>query len=358
MSIQQYRVGIIGTGRIASTLEDEQEDIHPCTHAGAYHAYPKTKIVAVSGRNRERLEKFSRRWGVKALYTDYHLMLAKENLDIVSVCTHPDTHKEMVIAAAQNNVKAIFCEKPIALTLKDAKEMTVTCRQHNVKLIINHRRRWGNIFRYAKQLIEDGVIGKLIHIVGNCQGAMPKRGVIPDSVFETEGPMLHDGTHLYDIFRFFAGNPVWVQAHLQWTKKEKMEDTCVNYVVFENGTSAIGMVNQRTDYLRFDLDLQGTRGRIILPDFKVLRIQEDSLSKNYNRLYVDETIERPQENSCMLEAVKEVVACIEENRESISSGEDGLAALEMIEAFYASEKLGGARVFLPLQSSVLRFRLE
>ncbi|HHV62658.1 MAG TPA: Gfo/Idh/MocA family oxidoreductase [Firmicutes bacterium] len=348
MSHRVYRVAVIGTGRIASTLEDDPYRTHPCTHAGAYALCPNTQMVAVCGRSREKLDRFTARWGVRAQYTDFREMLAREKPDIVSICVHPTLHKDMVLAACENQVKAIFCEKPIATTLEDARVMVDACRRHGTKLIINHSRRWGNIYHEARRLINDGLIGDLLHITGYCQGSMPRRGLIPDSVFETEGPMLHDGTHLYDMFRFFAGEVAWVQAHVQWVKRQAMEDTCVNYVAFKNGVTAVGFVNQRTDYVRFELEFQGTEGRITLPDFSVWRSRPSSRFEGYRELYLDETIKKPEDNNWFVDAVREIVACIEEDRDSISTGEDGLAALEMIEGFYRSEKQGGRRIALPL----------
>ena len=64
----------------------------------------------------ENARAFQQEHGGEQIYTDYHEMLARENLDIVSICTWPQLHAEMVIAAAEAGVRAIHCEKPMAPT--------------------------------------------------------------------------------------------------------------------------------------------------------------------------------------------------------------------------------------------------
>ena len=94
----EYRVGIVGTGRIASSMED-QSDVHPITITGAFEALPNTKVVAGCNRGEKGLQAFGQRWGVTALYHDYREMLERENLDIVAVATHPPLHPAIVVAA-------------------------------------------------------------------------------------------------------------------------------------------------------------------------------------------------------------------------------------------------------------------
>ena len=89
--MNMYRVGIMGCGRIASTMEDES-DVHPISIAGAFEALPNTEIVAGCNRGAAKLHAFGERWSVDALYHDYREMLANEALDIVCVATHPPLH--------------------------------------------------------------------------------------------------------------------------------------------------------------------------------------------------------------------------------------------------------------------------
>lgn len=115
---QVYRVGIIGCGRMASTVDEEKQNRpgrvpQPVTLAEAYLQVPQTEVVAVADIGQAKLQAFSARWGVDRLYTDYREMLDAEGLDIVSVATHADLHCEMTVAAAEAGVRAVLCEKAV-----------------------------------------------------------------------------------------------------------------------------------------------------------------------------------------------------------------------------------------------------
>src|SRR6187401_3504683 len=148
----EYRVGIVGTGRIASSMED-QSDVHPITITGAFEALPNTKVVAGCNRGEKGLQAFGQRWGVTALYHDYREMLQRENLDIVAVATHPPLHPEIVVAACEAGVKGIFCEKPMALSLGECDQILNACAKSGTKLLVNCSRRWSGQFEAVRQLI-------------------------------------------------------------------------------------------------------------------------------------------------------------------------------------------------------------
>jgi predicted dehydrogenase len=135
---QVFRVAIIGTGRIGSTYDDEVVDrrdstfyegktrqvglytILPVSHAGAYTTTPGFELAAAANRTEAKLRAFGERWGVKALYTDFHQMLRAEKPDVVSVCTQSPEKAEVTVAAAEAGVKAIVVEKAMATSMAEA----------------------------------------------------------------------------------------------------------------------------------------------------------------------------------------------------------------------------------------------
>ncbi|MFQ6041791.1 MAG: Gfo/Idh/MocA family protein [Candidatus Poribacteria bacterium] len=92
---KEYGVGVIGCGRIARA------------HANGYKA-AEMPIIAAADISQEQLNKFAAEYNVEKLYTDYTQMLAEEELDIVSICTWPPLHREMVVAAAEAGAKGIL----------------------------------------------------------------------------------------------------------------------------------------------------------------------------------------------------------------------------------------------------------
>jgi predicted dehydrogenase len=349
-----YRVGLIGCGRIGSELDSIPPV--PVTHAGAFATHPRARLVAGANRGRERLEAFGRKWGVSALYQDYHEMLDREALDIVCVATHPELHRDPVVAAADHRARAIFCEKPIALSLQDADDMIAACQRSGTVLAINHTRRWNAQWRKAVELVQTGAVGRLLRVVTHCLGDKP----YPGWRVEEEGPLLHDGTHSFDALRMFAGDADWVMGTaVKRLQPYPVEDESLAIIRFKNGVSGLAVVDELTEYFQFDLEVVGSHGRIMLGDFG---ISYWGIKKSPNTEQgTDPSIEwweldpRPfpavETRPPLREAADDVINAIETGNPCRSTGQDGRAALELIAAIYESEARGGARVWLPLPSA-------
>jgi len=347
-----YRVGVIGCGRVGS--EWDPDPPVPLTHAGAFTLLPQTKVVAGANRGRDRLEAFGRKWGVDALYQDYREML-KEDLDIVCVATHPELHKEQVVAAAGAGVKGIFCEKPMALSLEEADAMIQACDRAGAVLMINHTRRWSPVHHKARELIAQGAIGELLTMVGHCQGIKPN----PAWQAKEEGPLLHDATHTFDMFRFFAGDAQWVLGTAARRRRPfRVEDESLSIIQFRSGVNGVAVVNELTEYRRYDLELQGTYGKIALgyagnSIWSSAQSPYEAYERDPNIDWKDLVPGRfPEvpEASPIHEAAKEMVACLEEGKSPSSDGHDGRAALEIIMAVYESQRHGNVPITLPLPS--------
>ena len=131
-----YRAAVIGLGRMGSTFDDEMSEggsvFLPYCHAPSYCASPHTELVAGADLHDEQRTIFGDRWGLEQdhLYSDYRQMLERENLDLVSVCTTARIRSQIVQDCAHAGVKAVWAEKPIALTLAEADAMVEACRQH------------------------------------------------------------------------------------------------------------------------------------------------------------------------------------------------------------------------------------
>src|SRR5690606_29018340 len=134
-------------------------------HAEGYAALgDKCDMVAACDIDQGRLDTFNTRFKIAMGYLDYHEMLEKENLDIVSICTWPHLHEPMVLDCVAAGVRAIHCEKPMANTWGGCKRMTRAAADKGVKLTFNHQRRFGAVWRKAKELIDDGAIGKIVRV--------------------------------------------------------------------------------------------------------------------------------------------------------------------------------------------------
>ncbi len=342
--MKKYKVGIIGCGRIGSLLESDPLRGKPCTHAGGFHALPSVKIAAGCDIDRDRLDKFGAAWGTDRLYTGYREMLRKEVLDIVCVAAWTHLHHEMTINAARSGVKGIFCEKPIALDLDQAKKMVRACDRWNVPLVINHERRWDFYYKKAKALIRSGKIGEIRTIIGNALSWKP--GKLSRQKYGGGG-LFHDGTHLTDLFLFFCGPVDWVSGHeTRPNGKRNIEETACAMLRFHNGAMGFIEGGGARNYFNFELDIQGSEGRILIGNGG----RELYLTRGSKRFTGFQELERvpfpepKRYENPFVGGARDMLRCLRAGKGSDSSGHDGLKALQLILAIYRSAQMKGKRL--------------
>ena len=162
--MSKYRTAIIACGMIAR--------VHARGWLGV-EGQPTT-IGALADTNPDALREFGEFFEVpeQSRYTDYREMLDAERPDFVDVCSWHQHHAEMVIAAAARGPRAILCQKPMASSMKEAKEMMMACDRNDVKLIIAYQRPHLATWLKARELIRDGVLGKVHQVEVACGGNM------------------------------------------------------------------------------------------------------------------------------------------------------------------------------------------
>ncbi len=157
------------------------------------------ELVGVCDVLAENAERAAELAGTVA-YTDFGEMLAATSPDTVSVCTANDTHAALTIQAAEAGVRGVYCEKPMATNLADARAMTAACEEAGIPLVINHQRRLRPDLVEARMLIEAGAVGEVRVLRGQCAG-----------------DVLSDGTHLVDSLLWLLGDPQieWVFGQIE-----------------------------------------------------------------------------------------------------------------------------------------------
>jgi UDP-N-acetyl-2-amino-2-deoxyglucuronate dehydrogenase len=255
---KELRVGLIGGGGIAGA------------HMKAYRQLDGVKVVAVAEIVGDRLQSFGDTWAIPGRYGDYQIMLEREALDVVSVCTPPNAHCAATVATAEAGVRAIFCEKPMAMTLAEADRMLAACKRAGAKLQIDHVYRFETNFRQVKNLVAEGAIGDLIMIAGKCVGP-PRNPQRYDGQYRLNGGgwLMAQGTHLFDLFRLYGGDPLWAVASVQrWRPQVDIEDAANGLFKLHNGVMAHFEVSgNRVDRsFAFMVELEGSSGRLHISD--------------------------------------------------------------------------------------------
>ncbi len=344
-----YRVGIIGCGRKASTIDDEQRwltnyDVLPCSHASAYAAFSRAQIAVAADPDERKLKDFRQRWNVSALYADYRQMLSKESLDIVSVVTHAPLHAQATIDSAKAGAKGIICEKAMATSLAEADRMIEACRSSGARLLINYPRRYHPTYAAARKAIEDGRIGRLRAMVG--------------CMFDA---LIHNGTHLFDMLRYFAGDAQWVSGAT--VAAQGPDSAGFGVIGFRDGVRALVEV---ASLQGFEVLLLGTTGRIAINSFKdgfeiwEYRSKRPAGEKGWfdygggKEAAVEHVTNADPIKPPMQAAVEDLTDSMELGRPPRCSPEDGRAALEIALAFHTSNGRCMGRVEIPMADRALR----
>lgn len=170
--------------------------------------------VAIYNRTRSKAETFAREFGITAVYDDPAALLEKEQLDFVDICTAVETHAPLTAMAAQRGLP-IVCQKPLATSLAEAKQMVETCRAAGVPLFVNENWRWQHPIRQFKHILESGRIGKPFRARIDMMSGFP---VFKNQPFlaDLEQFILTDlGSHTLDVARCLFGeaHTLYCQTH-------------------------------------------------------------------------------------------------------------------------------------------------
>jgi UDP-N-acetylglucosamine 3-dehydrogenase len=226
-------VGVIGTGHVAWV-----------GHLPWYWENPDVEIRAISDVVEDSAVKAAHRWGVETWYTDYRDLLARDDIQAVSICTPTWTHREIAVAAAQAG-KHILCEKPMARTVEECDAMLDAARQARVKLAMGFTKRCNPGFERIKQIIDNGLIGTPYHLDVHWNLYFPPGSLESKSFSEDArvggGVLLDNGIHYIDTFRWWLNAEVdSIFAEISKVVPERVfEDEASAILRFTGGATAV-----------------------------------------------------------------------------------------------------------------------
>jgi len=318
--------GILGPGRIADTAM-----------APAINALPESRLVAIVSRDRSRADAFAKKHSAARAYTDYAEMLHDPAVDVVLITTPNALHAEQAVAAARAG-KHVLCDKPLALSAADAERVIRECGQAGVRLGINFQTRHLACFEETKRLIDAGEIGDVLAVqVEMSAGAAPLRGWRTDPALAGLGSVNNIAVHAYDLLRYLLSSEVTeVMALFDTARTGALETLAMTLLRFKNGTMAYVNANQKTPNYQADIDIYGTRGRIV----------GDHLTRPGLEGHLRVLTERgesvaPYSNT---DAYQRTVAAFNDavlhNTEPRASGRDGLRSVQLTEAIARSARDG------------------
>jgi predicted dehydrogenase len=236
----KLRIGVIGTGAFAEAC-----------HVPGLQSHPQAEVVALCGRRYDRARALADRLNVPDVHTDYNELCARADLDAVTIVTPNVEHLQQAMAAFDSG-KHVFCEKPLAMALAEAREMVRSAeasgRIHQVAF--TYRYLYG--VQELRRRVRQGDIGApyYLRIQYDCwEGMQPDYQIgFRDKLNLAGGGMLYDvGSHFFDIARFILGPLEMVAGFSQLIPRQRIDgragtqanvetdDIAAAWFVHENG---------------------------------------------------------------------------------------------------------------------------
>jgi len=249
--MKPLNVGVIGYGFMGRT--------HSNAYSKVSHFFKlpyKPKLQVICGLVEEEAKAFAEQWGFETYVTDWRKVIEDENIDIVDICVPNNMHAEIAIAAAKAG-KAIICEKPLAMNAAQAQEMVDAVEAAGVANLVSFNYRRVPAVTLAKNLIDEGRLGKIFHYRAN---------FLQDWTISSEVPQGGDGTWRLDAAVAGSGvtgdllahcidTALWhngpitsvnamtetfikqrVHAETGQTQKVTIDDACTFFCRFDNGS--------------------------------------------------------------------------------------------------------------------------
>ncbi len=341
--MKKVRVGIVGS-RFAANL-----------HAHAYGETGEADLVAVAAV--DNLEEFAAHWCIPNQYGDYREMLARDDLDLISVCAPNFLHRDVVVAAAEAG-KHVVCEKPLAVSAGQARDMVRTCNTRGVKLMYAEDWCFAPALTRAAGLVREGAIGDVLYVKAKEAHSGTHSPYAKDKKTCGGGSLIHLAVHpigwLLDLCGDNGKNRVVeVIGRTNGGGRDNYvhtgntgEDWAVGIMKFENGIHGLIEGNYITAGGMDDrVEIYGAEG-VIRADLTFgsplavysrrgfgYAVEKADTTTGWTRPAVDEFY-----SLGYLHELKYFVGCVLKNEQPAwgVSGECGLRCMEVVEAMYQS----------------------
>jgi D-apiose dehydrogenase len=255
----------------------------------AWKELNEVDCVAIYNRTRSKAEELARDFGVPSVYTDPQELIEKERPDFIDIVTDVNTHSSLVLLAAKNRIPVI-CQKPMAPSLEEAREMLKACHEAKNPFLIHENWRWQRPIRQVKQELHSGKIGSPFRARIDMISGFP---LFENQPFlrELEQFIITDlGSHILDTARFLFGEAESLYCHTHRVHKDiKGEDVATVMMKMGEGVSVLCQMAYAGNFIEHDrfpetfIFIEGEKGSIELaPDYWIRVTTKDGThSKRY-----------------------------------------------------------------------------
>jgi predicted dehydrogenase len=260
------RAAIVGLGQVGMRFDEDPRRTGVWTHFTAYEKLSERfDLTAVCDPDETRLDAAARRRPQVKAYRDIAQLLAKESVDVVSLCTPPEFHASQILQCA-GKVKAIICEKPLADAAAPAREAVEVCRSKGTLLAVNYYKRFDGMIPATRQWVVQGGLGRL---------------KLVNAIFC--GPLDAVGSHMVDLLRFLFG-----ELEICGCAEGGVDRWTLTTRAANEALVCIHNVGPREEFV-FEVDAIGDLGRVRIlnngSDVEFFRYRESERYSGYRELF-------------------------------------------------------------------------
>ncbi|GGD50250.1 Gfo/Idh/MocA family protein [Paenibacillus nasutitermitis] len=320
------RFGIIGCGIIADV------------HAKGIRDTEEAVLTAVYDHAEEVAERFAAQYSA-AVCSTLEELLARDDVDVVCICTPSGLHADQTVMAARAG-KHIIVEKPMAIRLEDIDRMLDACVKGRVMLSTVFPRRMSPQAQYAKKMIEDGRLGRLslcsayVKLYRD-QAYYDSAGWRGTWAMDGGGAMMNQGIHTVDLLQWLAGKVESLHGRSKAVLRSiEVEDTAVSLLQYRSG--AMGTLEITTTAYKGRgqrLEIHGERGTLIIEEDDIVFLEIDGENVS---LPVFEPFRVIPDGHRM--QIRDMALAVREKREPMVPGREGRHSLEIILGTYKSSR--------------------
>ncbi len=340
--MSKIRVGVIGLGMGRYHIE-------------GYRTHPDVAVVAVADPDEARLREIGERYGVPKRYRSGEQMIAREELDIVSVVTPNKFHAPLTIAALEAGCH-VLCEKPMALNAEEARRMLVAAQKADRRIMINFSYRFTEQSWALKRQVESGILGEVYfaRTVWHRRRGLPGfGGWFGQKALSGGGPLIDLGVHRLDLALWLMGypKPTWVMGSTynalgsalarECEAAFDVEDMAVGLVRFENGATLEIEASWAANIGEAELmetRLYGTKGGLVQRNVDETYKFEAEIYLERDGVHLDMKLHPPFPPTP--NPMCHFVDCILNGEPHVATGEEGLRVMEILDALYRSAAEG------------------
>ena len=285
----KFKTLLLGLGRIASTLENDKLRYHPCTHAGVlFSNFGKKKFTlsAIYDIDTDAIEEFYSQWKIKPTTVKSSLAdVKKETYDLGVIASSSEAHFENAKFAISLGIKNILIEKPVCINEKQLKSLVSLQKKNNLRIWVNHERRYHFLYKHVKELIQSKEFGELRTIRASVLTSFRDPG---NAFAGGGGPLLHDGTHAVDYIDYLLeAKPIRVASRLLKANKDaKIEEQAIAVLEYPENVFVFLEAGGKRNYFQFEIDIQTEEARFILSNdgHKFFITKKSKLYKGFRSL--------------------------------------------------------------------------